>query len=208
MPLHPTNPSVIDHPPSTVLRGRRMRAPALLPIAAAYLLAACGRAADDAARTPSADAADTAATPPAAVVLVDSALPAAAAGDAGWAYHLRANADLDGDGQPERASLIAQVDSTERGFLWDDGQPWQLYVEEADGTRTYAYRRLVQLGTVQAHVSTAASGGGALSILLVENTPQAIRLYEITYAGPGRVTTIERFTREIHPERAFAAEHP
>jgi hypothetical protein len=185
----------------------RMR---LRPIlAATCLLAACERA-DDGAK-PEARPADTVAeqdaAPAAPVVLVDTALSAATAGDNGWDYHLRASADLDGDGQPERASLIARVGMDRRGPMWDDGQPWQLYIEEADGTRTYAYRRFVQLGTVEAHVASASSGGAALSILLVENTPQAIRVYEVTYAGPGKVTAAERFTREIHPDRGFAPEH-
>jgi hypothetical protein len=178
-------------------------------LAAACLLAACERA-DDGAKPEARPAADTdrqSSEPAAPVVLVDTTQPPATAGDNGWDYHLRANADLDGDGQPEHASLIARVAMDQRGPMWDDGQPWQLYIEEADGTRTYAYRRFVQLGTVEAHVASASSGGAALSILLVENTPQAIRVYEVTYAGPGRVTTVERFTREIHPDLGFAAEH-
>lgn len=176
----------------------------------AVLLAACERAenAPGATSRPAADTlAERSAAPTAAVVLVDTALPPATAGNDGWEYHLRASADLDGDGQPERASLIARVEMNQRGPLWDDGQPWQLYIEEADGTRTYVYRRFVQLGTVEAHVSSPTSGGTARSILLIEKTPQAIRVYEVTYTGPGRVTAVERLAREVHPESGFAAEH-
>jgi hypothetical protein len=170
----------------------------LAALAAVAVLAACDRGQGEAF-------APRVQTPSAAVVLVDSALPPAVAGS-GWEYHLRATADLDGDGQPEHASLIAAVGRDgDDGFLWDDGQPWQLYVQEADGTRTDVYRRFVQLGTVQAHVSTTPAGGGALGILIVENTPQMIRIYEAAYAGPGRVTAVERFRREIHPERGFSA---
>jgi hypothetical protein len=189
----------------------RMRVCRILFLVSTCMLAGACERADDGAGATSRASADTVAeqdavsAPP--VVLVDTALPAAMAGDAGWQYHLRANADLDGDGQPEGASLIARVGMDQRGPMWDDGQPWQLYIEEADGTRTYAYRRFVQLGTVEAHVASASSGGAALSIVLVESTPQAIRIYEVTYAGPGKVTAVERFTREIHPDRGFAPEH-
>lgn len=179
-------------------------------LAATCLLAACERADDapNAAPGPAADTvAERAAAPAAAVVLVDTALPAATAGEDGWEYHLRASADLDGDGQPERASLIARAAVNQRGPLWDDGQPWQLYIQEADGTRTDVYRRFVQMGTVEAHVSTPAPGGTGLNILLVENTPHSIRVFEVTYAGPGKVTAVERLSREVHPESGFAAEH-
>ncbi len=187
---------------------------------ACMLAAACGGADDETAdqRTqPVADSAAWAGAPavavvdtarPAAVVLVDTAQPPAVAGDAGWRYHLRANADLDGDGRPERASLIARVGRDDDGFLWDDGQPWQLYVEEADGTRTYVYRRWVQMGTVEAHVASRAPGQKGFDLLIVENTPGDLRVFEVNYAGPGRVTTVERLARRIHPEQGFAAAHP
>jgi hypothetical protein len=181
-------------------------------LAACLPLAACERG-DEPAKTTSAPPGDSVADAPAAapapVVLVDTTVPPAVAGVEGWDYHLRASVDLDGDGQTERASLIALVGrgpDPDDGFLWDDGQPWQLYIEEPDGTRTYAYRRFVQLGSVEAHVSTAQSGGGRV-LLVVEQLPQAMRIYEVTYAGPGRVTAVERLTRELHPESGFAAEH-
>lgn len=62
----------------------------------------------------------------------------------------------------------------------------------------------MQLGNVEAHVTTAPSRGGARTITLVENTPHAIRIYEITYAGPGRVSAVERFATELDPESGFA----
>ncbi|HST60780.1 MAG TPA: hypothetical protein VLK84_18915 [Longimicrobium sp.] len=182
-----------------------------LVAAACVMAAACGGADDETAeqRTrPVADTASQADAPAASVVLVDTAQPPAVAGDAGWGYHLRANADLDGDGQPERASLIARVGGGDDGFLWDDGQPWQLYVEEADGTRTYVYRRWVQLGTVEAHVASRAPGEKGLDLLIVENTPGDLRVYEVRYAGPGRVTSVERLARRILPEQGFSAAHP
>jgi hypothetical protein len=187
-----------------------MRVHPITFVAATCLLVGCdrsGRAPKAASGTPADTVEPRTATASAPVMLVDTTLPAARPGDAGWDYHKLATADLDGDGQPELASLIARVGRDERGFLWDDGQPWQLHIEEADGTRTYAYRRFVQLGTVEAHVATPAAGGSGLVILLVENTPSRIRMWEVTYAGPGKVTAVEQFTREIHPQHGFSVEH-
>jgi hypothetical protein len=188
----------------------RMRNPLIL-LAAASLLAACERGDESAGRAAPATSADTAirAAPaaPAPLVMVDTALPPATAGEPGWDYHKLATADLNGDGQPERASLIARVGLTEDdGFLWDDGQPWQLYIIAPDGTRTDVFRRWVQMGTMDAHVSTDVSGTGR-TLLLVENTPYAVRIIEVIYAGPGKVTAVERFTREIHPDSGFAVQH-
>ena len=187
-----------------------MRFHSIALVAVMYLLVGCDRSdpkPEAASGTPAADTAAQQTTAPSVLeMLVDSTLPPATPGDPGWDYHLLANADLDGDGQPERASLIARVGRGEDGFLWDDGQPWQLHIEEADGTRTYAYRRFVGLGMVEAHVATPASGSG-LVILLVENTPGNIRIFEVVYAGPGKVTVVQQFTRDIHPQQGFAVEH-
>lgn len=187
-----------------------MRVHPITLVGAMCLITGCDRsdrAPEAASGTPADTTAQRTAAPPAPEMLVDTALPAATPGDPGWDYHLLANADLDGDGQQERASLIARVDRDSSGFLWDDGQPWQLHIEEADGTRTYAYRRFVALGMVEAHVATPAAGGSGLVILLVENTPGSIRIFEVAYTGPGRVTAVEQFTRDIHPQHGFAVEH-
>lgn len=182
--------------------------PRALLLLATCLVAACDSAEDEPAKsTPARPETSAHAASAAPFVLVDTTLPPATAGEAGWDYHLRADADLDGDGQPERASLIARVArGPGQDFQWDDGQPWQLSIQEADGTRTDVYRRFVQLGTVEAHVATAESGDGRV-ILIVEHVPQSMRIYEVTYAGPGRVTAVERFARELHPDGGFAAEH-
>lgn len=98
-----------------------------MPVAAACLLAAaCDRAEEGEAA--SASAADTVATrqtaPATPRTLVDTAIAAGAPGENGWEHELRATVDLDGDGQPETASLLARAGVDARGRpMWDDGQP-------------------------------------------------------------------------------------
>ena len=63
---------------------------------------------------------------------VDPQYPPAIAGVDGWDYHKTPDRDedLDGDGIVDHLHVIAHaaVDSGGEG-LWDDGQPWQVYVE-------------------------------------------------------------------------------
>ncbi|HJR36335.1 MAG TPA: hypothetical protein VJ817_15365, partial [Gemmatimonadales bacterium] len=74
-----------------------------------------------------------------AVQLVDSAIPPAVAGAEGWNYQQSARADLDGDGRAERVVMTAKVELYRGRPAWDDGQPWQVYIEAAEGGRTYVY---------------------------------------------------------------------
>lgn len=178
--------------------------PALTAVAIAALLAACGRA--DEART-EASGAPASASPDSVVVLVEEGFAPAAAGDPAWAYERRASADFDGDGADETAVLIANARRHGGEIAWDDGQRWQAYVEEADGTRTYLYARFVQLGMVEAHVA-AADSGRAPSILLVERTPHRIAVHDARYHGPGRATTTRLTEREVDPARGFVEPSP
>ena len=137
-----------------------------------------------------------------AVELVDTGIPPAVAGEAGWELAQAATADLDGDGVEERAVLTARVEMYRGRPAWDDGQPWQVYVEEGDGTRTYAYARFVQLGTVEALLTRG--DGGPPTLVLVERVPDALTVYEVAYRGPGRVETIRRLHRTLDPVHGFA----
>ncbi len=57
--------------------------------------------------------------------LVDPALPPAVAGQPEWEYQQEAHADFNGDGEVERAVLIANVSLADDGYpMWDDGQAW------------------------------------------------------------------------------------
>ena len=149
---------------------------------------------------PVASAVPTAATP-ATINLVDPAISPVAADDPEWQYRREATADLNGDGTPERAVLIAKVQLSQGQPVWDDSQPWQLYIEASDNTRTYVYARNVRLGTVETLMTQGASGS---AIMLLERTPQEIGIYEIQYRGPNQAQVVEVARRELNPANGFA----
>ncbi|MGI8844477.1 MAG: hypothetical protein ACR2HZ_12305 [Gemmatimonadaceae bacterium] len=138
------------------------------------------------------------------VQLIDSTIPPAIAGTDGWNYHLSAEADLDGDGQPERVVLTARVELYRSRPAWDDGQPWQVYVESADSTRQYIYSQRLQLGTLSMRVGVS-EGGQPASIVLLEQLPHQIGVYESVYLGPDSITTTARFRRELDPRGQSAS---
>lgn len=147
-------------------------APALLLV---LLLSACSGATDPSV------------PPPAPTVdLVDPQYPPALAGDPGWNWHTQSEADLDGDGVSETVHVIARVERIEREgsdeFAWDDGQPWQVYIEAADGDRTHVYSRWVQLGWLRAAV---AEEQGVRSLIILEEQGAGLRLFQVAYRGPG-----------------------
>lgn len=139
---------------------------------------------------------DTVAAP--AAQLVDSSIPPAVAGAEGWNYQQSARADLDGDGQAERVVLTAKVELYRGRPAWDDGQPWQVYIESTDGRRTYVYGQRLQLGTLTMRVAQRDSAQAA-TVVLLEQLPDQISLYEVSYSGPGRVTVAVRFQRLLDP---------
>lgn len=138
------------------------------------------------------------------VQLIDSTISPAVAGAAGWQYQQRAAADLDGDGVTEQVVLTARVELYRGRPAWDDGQPWQVYVESADSVRTYIYARFVQLGTVTMRIGEAVDGARA-SIVLIEHLPDRVAVYEARYDGPGRVAVFEQFTRTLDPRGEIAS---
>ena len=145
------------------------------------------------------------------VDLVSPRLDDVAIGQAGWAHGQTATADLDGDGAPERAVIIANAEDYHGRVLWNDSQIWQAYVEEADGTRTYVYKRLLQLGSVTARLARPESAGPIRpgdqpqppTILLLEHTPQSFSVYEVRYTGPGQATAVQLTSRDFDLRSLF-----
>lgn len=149
-----------------------------------------------------APAADTVATLP--VQLVDTAIAPAVAGEGGWNYHRTAEADLNGDGRPERVVLTAMVELYRGRPAWDDGQYWQVYIQEQDGRRTYVYARRLQLGTLAMRI-TSGSNSVPPAIVLLEHLPDQLSVYEASYEAPGRASTIVQFQRDLDPRGETAS---
>lgn len=137
-------------------------------------------------------------------MLVDSAIPPAIAGEAGWNYQQSVQTDLNGDGSPERLVLTARVELYHGRPAWDDGQPWQVYVEAPDGRRTYIYAQRLQLGTLTMRLSRSDPGQPAVVVLLV-HLPDRMSLYEVSYLGPDSVSVARRFQRDLDPSGDIAS---
>jgi hypothetical protein len=138
------------------------------------LLAACGRTDAPAAEHNPLQA------PP-----VDSARVGSMQQVAGWAYRRELTVDLDGDHQPERLVLAAEVEVRPDGVpLWEDGHRWALYAVSGGGERTLLYGAFVANGFAEAAV-LAPDDRGRRRVLVQERTPQQVRALEIEYRGPG-----------------------
>ena len=191
----------------------------LLAVGIAFVLSSCGDAQprpEDSAEATADPAADSipapAATPvtdtaskspaPEPVQPIDPNIPQAIAGEDGWNYFLRAESDLDGDGQTERIVLTARVEMYRGRPAWDDGQPWQVYIEEPNGHRTYIYAQRLQLGALTMRI-TRGGDGQLPKVVLLENLPDRLRVFETAYEGPGRVLTAIQYERDLNGEGVF-----
>lgn len=135
--------------------------------------------------------------------LFQERVPLAAAGDSGWHYAQRVTADLDGDNADETVVLISDVSLDTRGRpLWEDGHRWQVYVEEKDGARTHLYARFLPMGKLTASL-TRSDTGTTPSVLLLEQTPDWLGAYEVSYQGPRRAPVLTRFERQLDRVKAF-----
>lgn len=138
------------------------------------------------------------------VELVDTAVAPAIAGQDGWNYQQSAEADLNGDGRAERILLTARVESYRGRLAWDDGQPWQIYIQDPDGQRTYVYSRRLQLGTLSMRITSGAEDSKP-AIVFIEHTPDQLNVYEASYEAPGRASTMLQFQRDLDPRGDLAS---
>ncbi len=76
----------------------------------------------------------------------------------GWGYHDSLAYDFNGDGTTETLHIRARAEllpgrsqddlPVMDDYAWDDGQPWQVYIEDREGERAYLYSRWIQLGRI------------------------------------------------------------
>ncbi len=133
---------------------------------------------------------------PATIVAIDSTIPPAIAGKDGWNYQQSVSRDLNGDGRAERVVITAKVEMYRGQPAWDDGQPWQVYVEDESGARTYLYARRLQLGTLKMRV-TQPDSTGKTNIVMLEELPDRLSVYEAWYSGISRSRVVLSLERNL-----------
>lgn len=165
---------------------------------------ACSETTPDDARQAREGMATRNAVPDSIASMLDARVPAAKAGDPGWLYAQRVSADFDGDGDDETAVLICDVGLDAGGApMWEDGHRWQVYVEEKDGTITRLYARFIPNGKVTADVGIP-SAGKELYIVVLEQSPDRIGVYEFEYRGPQKADVRKRLERELDVTKFFS----
>lgn len=141
--------------------------------------------------------------PEAIDAMLDARVPAAKAGEPGWMYAQRVSADFDGDGEDETAVLMSDVTLDQSGApLWEDGHRWQVYVEERTGEVTRLYAKFVPRGKVTADIGVP-SAGKELYIVVVEQSPDRMGVYEYEYRGPLKADVRKRLERDLDPTNQF-----
>jgi hypothetical protein len=110
--------------------------------------------------------------------------PPILSGTAGWDYHQSLQADLDQDGKTESVEIIARVaNAAQKGeYLWDDGQPWQVYIKDGDQI-THIYNRFVQLGGLSVMITDEQPP----RVAIAENQGAGFALYTVTYSDNAKV---------------------
>ena len=129
----------------------------------------CGRSDHSIARSPLA-------APPVDTVRV------APADTASWRHTRAMQADLNGDGNPERLVIASDVVLSDSGQpLWEDGHRWAAYVA-AEPMVTLLYGAFVPNGHVEAAV-LSSDAEGRRHVLVQERTPSHTRSLVIAYDG-------------------------
>lgn len=135
------------------------------------------------------------------VNLISPHYPPAVGGEPGWEYHQTLSADLDADGEKERVSITTNAEwmAERKEFAWDDGHPWHVYVEEADGRRTYLFSNWVQLGRLDVILDREGPG-----LFIVSSRGGSLVVYRATYRGPGQMTTVDAFSIPLSDSATWA----
>jgi hypothetical protein len=107
----------------------------------------------------------------------------------GWDYSRTLQADLDSDGAQETVHVLARVSRVPGRideYMWDDGQPWQVYIQDGDRV-THVYARFVQLGRLDVLITDEERP----RLAIVEAQGAGYALYTVVYDGPDQVTLRE-----------------
>jgi hypothetical protein len=131
------------------------------------------------------DGTDTSLVYPGQAVAVDSS--------SHWQYRKYSFYDLDGDGIQEKIVILANVELSSNGEpAWDDGQRWEVRIEEPAGTKTRVFAQYVQFGEVQGYITNQ---DGQLALLLLEKSSNYLRGSEVIYLGPNKIKSRVIFSR-------------
>lgn len=121
--------------------------------------------------------------------LVESSQKPVTAGTPGWEYQRTLKADLNGDASEETIVVLARVSRVPGRtdvYQWDDGQPWQIYVQDGPNL-THIYSRYVQLGQLNVFITDEQPA----RVGIAENQGAGYGLYAVTYVRPGQVRAVE-----------------
>jgi hypothetical protein len=133
--------------------------------------------------------------------LIDAADDSVLTRTADWKYRQSNRVDLNGDGTLETVVLTCDVRMDARGRpLWEDGHRWAVYLE---GTprNIYLYSRFLPNGRLS--VSVAKPIGAATTLVLLEQTPFRIALYEIAVDASSLPFIRARLERDLDPSKAI-----
>ena len=127
--------------------------------------------------------------------LVSPSQPAAVESPNAWQYKRMMSYDLNGDGTKENIVILANiVVSSDGKESWDDGQAWEVRIEETDKTVTRVYAQYIQLGLLKGYITMEQGRAG---IFLLEETAGGFKGFEIQYIGHGRFNANQLFSRSI-----------
>ncbi len=133
------------------------------------------------------------------VDLVDPKQELIAAGTPGWEYQQSMTAELDGDGSTEAIYILAKAmkDPNRPGeYQWDDGQPWQVYVQDG-GDITRIFARWVQAGRLTVFVTDEEPA----RLVVAEQEGAGFHLYNVRYKGPGSVKATKMVSFPVRDHR-------
>lgn len=119
------------------------------------------------------------------IQFIDRTIPLAKAGDPGWDYVKRVKFDADKDGELEEIVVIAKIDKvgTNENYVTAPGTPWQAYIEEKDGKRTYLYS-----GTQFRRVDIFLGTTNNTLALTLDEGEKGYWLADFTYTPEGKIT--------------------